>query len=204
MNDEFRIKSLADLQEVISDPHPRIQKKVCTQLDDHSIDFIARSPLVCLGTSNAAGELDVSPKGDAPGFVRVLDAHTLVIPERPGNHLAMGFRNLLENDRIGVFFLIPGVKESFRVNGQATLSRDPELLEAASVNGKPAVLCTIVTVEECFFHCGKALIRSKLWQADSWPSNRQSNMVQQLSEVIGVEEKALKESIESSYENNLY
>lgn len=204
MKEEHRIHTVKQLREVISEPNPMISNKLQTTLDDNCIDFVSKSPLIFLGTSDAKGRQDVSPKGDAPGFVKVLDETTLVIPERPGNHLALGFLNMLENDHVGVIFVVPGTKETFRVNGKARLSKDPELLEQLSANGKPALLCTIVDVEEVFFHCGKALIRSKLWQPEFWGEDAAALMVKQLANALAVEDSVIESSLSESYKDRLY
>ncbi|MBW2244001.1 MAG: pyridoxamine 5'-phosphate oxidase family protein, partial [Deltaproteobacteria bacterium] len=133
-----------------------------------AIAFIERSPFLVLSTSNKDGLLDASPKGDGPGFVLVESDRSLVIPDRPGNGLAMGHLNVLENPRVGLLFLIPGTNETLRVNGCAELTRNPALLERLAARGKPAVLAIRVEIEECFFHCGKAFIRSNLWQPEQW------------------------------------
>ena len=128
--------------------------------------LIEASPFVTIATSGPEG-LDCSPKGDAPGFVRVLDDKTLVIPDRPGNNRLDGYRNILRDPRIALLFLIPGIGETLRVNGRAEISLDPELIRAAAVNGKPPRSLLIVHVESVFFHCSKAIVRSKLWNEQS-------------------------------------
>jgi uncharacterized protein len=115
------------------------------------------------------GKGDASPKGDDPGFVVVEDDHTLIIPDRPGNNLAFGLTNIIATGQVGLLFIIPGTTETLRVNGRAELSRDPELLEDLAARGKPAVLAIRVHVEEVFFHCAKAFIRSQLWKHETWP-----------------------------------
>ena len=162
------ITSIEQLRNVIGAPHPELEDKVLRAIDDYAREFIARSPFVILSTADREGRVDASPKGDAPGFVTVLDPHTLVIPDRPGNKLAYGHRNILENPRVGLLFVIPNTAETLRVNGRAELVDDTDLLEQLAARGKPAPLATRVEVEECFFHCGKAFIRSSLWQPESW------------------------------------
>jgi len=122
-----------------------------------------------LATSSASGRCDVSPKGDAPGFVRVLDEHHLAIPDRIGNKRLDGMRNILENPHVGLIFLIPGREETLRVNGRAWIVRDEALLTTLSAQGKLPQLAIGVEIEECFFHCPKAFRRSKLWEPASWP-----------------------------------
>lgn len=121
-----------------------------------------------LSTADADGRLDASPKGDGPGFVEVVDEKTLLIPDRLGNRLAYGHRNILANPRVGVLFMIPGTPETLRVNGHAALTADPDLLQRLEARGRPAVLAIRVGVEEVLFHCAKAFLRAKLWQPETW------------------------------------
>lgn len=144
-------------------------KKETTYLTDECIAYIERSPFMLLATSSKDGRCDVSPKGDPNGFVRVLDDRHLVIPDRPGNKRFDGLRNLLENPQIGLIFLVPGRHETLRVNGRAYITNDPELLESMPVQGKRPWFAIGVEVEECFLHCGKAFLRSKLWEPEAWP-----------------------------------
>jgi len=128
--------------------------------------LIEAAPFVALATGGPDG-LDCSPKGDAPGFVHVLDEKTLALPDRPGNNRIDGFRNILKDPRVALLFLIPGVGETFRVNGRASISIEPELMQRFAVNGKLPRSVLIVHVETCFFHCSKAVVRSKLWDEAS-------------------------------------
>ncbi len=131
-------------------------------LDQHCRDFIARSPLVMIGTLG-----DVSPKGDHPGFVQVIDDNTVLIPDRRGNNLIDSMRNIVDNPTVGLLFVIPGIDETLRVNGQASITIDPDLLESHSVNGKAPNTGYLIQVNEAFYHCAKAFRRSKLWAAES-------------------------------------
>jgi PPOX class probable FMN-dependent enzyme len=139
---------------------------VLDQLDRSCRLFIAHSPIVVIGTTQPGNGIDVSPRGDAPGFVRVLDDHTLVIPDRKGNNRLDSMTNLLVNDEIGLFFMIPGVHESLRIKGTARLSREPEHLAAAEMQGQQPNTVIVVNVTWAFIHCGKALNRSKIWEDD--------------------------------------
>ena len=168
MADRWRIESPEQIAEILGAPVPGVAAKVMDRLDATSRDFIASSPLVLVSTVDAAGRVDVSPKGDAPGFCHVADDRTLLLPDRKGNKLAFGFQNILQTGRIGLLFLLPRVRETLRINGSAEITREPALLERLSAQGKPALLCTRIHVEECFMHCGKALIRSDLWQPERW------------------------------------
>jgi PPOX class probable FMN-dependent enzyme len=163
------ITSAAGLRELVGEPGEFAVRKQLPGLDQHARSFIARSPFLLLGTANAAGRCDVSPRGDAPGFVLTLDAKRLVIPERPGNRRTDSLLNVLENPNVGLLFLVPGMEETLRVNGRACLTRDEELLERTAVQGKRPLLAIGVEVEEVFFHCAKAFKRARLWEPGSWP-----------------------------------
>jgi len=170
--DDHRIQDVDALRGLVGELAPGVGLKLQDTLDEFASDFIARSPFLVLSTSDSQGRLDASPKGDAPGFVQVEDEHTLVIPDRPGNRLVFGHLNILENPRVGILFLIPGTNETLRVNGRAELTQDPALLERLAARGRPAVLAIRVHVEEAFFHCAKAFLRSELWKPDTWPERR--------------------------------
>jgi PPOX class probable FMN-dependent enzyme len=144
-------------------------KKETTYLTDECIAYMQRSPFMLLATSSKDGRCDVSPKGDPAGFVQVLDERHLVIPDRPGNKRFDGLRNIVENPQIGLIFLVPGRHETLRVNGRATITNDPALLDSMTVQGKRPWFAIGVEVEECFLHCGKAFLRSQLWEPASWP-----------------------------------
>ncbi len=163
------VKSKEELRELLGEPHERAVKKEIARLDEHCRAFIARSPFLLLATANATGQCDVSPKGDAPGFVRVLDEGRLVVPDRPGNRRLDGMRNILENPHVGLIFLIPGKEETLRVNGRAAIVRDADVLAACGVGGKTPLVGIGVEVEECFLHCPKAFKRSRLWEPTAWP-----------------------------------
>lgn len=163
------VTSERELREVLGEPGERALRKETATLGGHARAFIARSPFLLLATADARGRCDVSPKGDAPGFVRVLDDAHLLVPDRPGNKRLDGMRNLLENPHAGLIFLVPGREETLRVNGRAWIVRDAELLDALVAHGKRPALALAVEVEECFFHCPKAFRRSRLWEPGEWP-----------------------------------
>jgi PPOX class probable FMN-dependent enzyme len=160
------ITDVAELREAIGSPTPLVQSKIADRLNDLTRQFIERSPFVCVATARPDGGLDVSPRGDPAGFVRILDERTLLLPDRPGNKLADTLTNLLVDDRIGLLFLIPGVGDSFRVNGRATIVQDDELLAGSAVDGKVPKLGIVVALEEAYTQCSKALIRSDLWNPE--------------------------------------
>ena len=170
---EFRevISSVEGLVAVLGRPGPRVLAKVTSAIDALSRDFIARSPFVLVASSDGEGNFDVSPKGDPPGFVRVLDGgRALAIPERPGNRRADTFRNVLRNPRVGLIFLVPGKSETLRVSGTASIVRDIELREEMALGGKVPELALVVAVREAFVHCTKCVVRSRLWEPDRWPA----------------------------------
>lgn len=153
----------ATLRALIGEPQPVVCTKVADRLDALTRELVIRSPFICIATADALGNCDVSPRGDPPGFVRILDDRTLLIPDRPGNRLADSLTNILVNPRIGIVFVIPGVCDTFRVNGRATLTTDAALLEPCVVEDKPPKLGILVDIEAAYPQCGKAFLRSHLW-----------------------------------------
>lgn len=165
------VTSEAELLQAIPAPLPQVIAKVTDHLDTVCRDFIARSPFCILASSSPDGPLDLSPKGDPPGFVQVLDDHRLAIPDRPGNRRADTFRNLLRDPRLGILFLIPGKTETLRISGEARIVRDAELRRSMAVAGKVPALALVVHVDRAFIHCPKCMIRSALWQPEAWPQS---------------------------------
>jgi PPOX class probable FMN-dependent enzyme len=156
----------AKLREVLGEPTELVRKKIADRLNALTRQFVERSPFVVVATGSRDGGLDVSPRGDPAGFVRILDDRTLLLPDRPGNKLADTLTNLLEDDRIALLFLIPGVNDTFRVNGRARIVDDPELLAPSEIEGKVPRLGLLVEVEEAYTQCPKALLRSELWNPE--------------------------------------
>src|SRR5215472_7298478 len=201
-----RIDSVVQLQTLIGNPNPLTPKKLLAALDETAIAFIARAPFLVLATADAEGNLDASPKGDGPGFVVVEDQHTLLIPDRKGNRLMFGLRNVLTNPRVGIIFMVPGTDETLRINGAAELTTDPDLLLRLSARGAPALLAIRVTVRECFFHCAKAFIRSQLWKSETWPQRQKISFGKILSAKVGGNDELARQvdnAIEQDYKNNL-
>jgi hypothetical protein len=158
---EHLIHRTEDLSELYGPPRERSVRKQMDHLDEYSRAFIAASPFLVIGTQGDVA--DNSPRGDMPGFVQVEDDHTLLIPDRPGNNRLDTLKNILRNPSVGLFFLVPGVNESFRVNGEAVISRDPALLERFAVDGKLPRSVLVVTVKEAYIHCSRAMVRAQLW-----------------------------------------
>jgi hypothetical protein len=156
----------AELRSIIGSPAETVLLKHSDRLNELTRQFIERSPFLCLATVAPYGGLDVSPRGDGVGFVRILDERTLLIPERPGNRIADTLTNLLADPRVALLFLIPGVGDTFRVNGRAVITDDAELLAPSSVEGRAPKLGLLVSIEQAYTHCPKAMIRSSLWDPE--------------------------------------
>ena len=156
-----------ELRDIFGWPTARAQNKQIDRLDHHCRAIIGKCPFILLGTSDASGRCDVSPKGDYPGFVRVLDDTTIAIPDLPGNNRLDTLMNMINNPQVGLLFMIPGMNETLRVNGKVRLVRDDALLESMAYQGKLPKLAIVVDVQEVFTHCPKAFMRSKLWSQES-------------------------------------
>jgi len=163
---EFKITDEQSLRGLFQATHALAIQKMQTSLDKHAQDFIRRAPFLCIGTQNPDGKADVSPRGDPRGFVKILDQHHLAIPDRPGNNRLDSLVNILANASVGLLFIIPGFDDSLRVNGQASLVTDPDILEPMSVKDRTPKLAIVVKVTEVFLHCAKAFRRSQLWNPD--------------------------------------
>ncbi|GAA2640181.1 pyridoxamine 5'-phosphate oxidase family protein [Dactylosporangium fulvum] len=164
----MQITSVAELEEVLGSPTPRAVTKERAQLKQADRDWLAVSPFVLVATSDADGNCDVSPKGDPPGFVHVIDDATIAIPERPGNRRADGFHNILANPHVGLIFLVPGRRETLRINGRARLLTDAPWFGELVVEGHRPIMALVVDIDTIFFHCQKAFMRSKLWKHETW------------------------------------
>lgn len=160
------ITSEEQIRELVGSPNEVVASKIADRLNDLTRQFIERSPFVCVATSRPDGGLDVSPRGDPAGFVRILDDRTLLLPDRPGNRIADTLTNLTADSRIALLFLIPGVGDTFRVNGRAVIVDDPALLAPSAVEGKSPRLGIVISIDEAFTQCSKALIRSDLWNPE--------------------------------------
>lgn len=176
-------------------------------LDKHHRRFIEHSPFICMASSGADGQPAVSPKGDAPGFVKILDDNTLLIPDRPGNNKVEGFGNMVENPKVSLIFFIPGITETLRIHGEAEITLDEELLDFGKAGAKLPKTATLIKVTKAYMHCGKALIRSRLWDPERYiakgviPSfglvvKEQANVPMSQEEVQGV--------VDQEYRDNLY
>jgi len=162
-----------ELRDYIGRPMELAVAKAIDHLDKYCRAFIERSPFLTIGTASADGRGDVSPRGDQPGFVQVLDEHTLFIPDRPGNNRLDTMSNIIANPNVGILFLVPGFEDCLRVNGLARVVRDDALLDAATVKGKTPRIGILVEVAEAYLHCAKAIRRSRLWDAESHHERRE-------------------------------
>jgi PPOX class probable FMN-dependent enzyme len=165
-----RLTSTADLRRIIAEPRSATKAKILDSLDQQSIEFLERCPFVLVGTTTEDGTIEVSPKGDEPGFIRVEDPKTLLIPERVGNNLAFGLSNIIATGRIGLIALVPATGETLRISGTAELFDDADLVASLSSLGKPALLATRVHIKHCYFHCARSIMRANLWKPEAWPA----------------------------------
>ncbi|SMF79606.1 hypothetical protein SAMN05661091_1738 [Paenibacillus uliginis N3/975] len=200
-----RITSEEELREMLGYPSPLVVKKTIDHIDSHAMNFIRQSPIIFISTSDVSGACDVSPRGDAAGFVHMIDSKHLVIPERPGNRRMDSILNILSNPYIGIVFVIPQIEETLRVNGKACVTKDKNILESMMANGKIPSVGIGVTVEECYIHCAKSFKRSKLWDHESWPDR---STLPKPSEILaahtGAREEDVRKSLKESYEKRLY
>lgn len=201
------VSSEVELRAILGEVSLLAANKAVTTLDEHCRDFIASSPFLLIASADAAGNMDVSPKGDPAGFVHVLDEQTIAIPDRPGNRRADTLRNILQNPQVGLLFLVPGKQDTFRINDKATIVRDLWLRERMAIGGKVPALAMVVKVDEAFFHCAKCVIRSGIWDAEKWPDVDHlaslARVVIDHAKLPDSEEK-IQQGIDESYRDRLY
>ncbi len=202
-----------DLRGNYGEPMDIALMKQLGKLDTHCKEFISRSPFLCIGTSATDGKADVSPRGDPPGFVQVLDDNTIFIPDRPGNNRLDTMSNIIANPNVGLLFLIPGFEDTLRVNGKAKLVKDEKILERCAVNRKVPTMGIMVEINEAYLHCAKAVRRSKLWKVESQQDRKEMPTLAQmiLEQVATPEKQPTKEEIkegdefvEDNYKTGLY
>ena len=211
LDENYVVTTEDDLRALYPGISPLAKSKCIDALDEHAVEFIKRSPFVCLGTQGRDGRADVSPRGDPAGFVQILDATTLAIPDRPGNNRLDSIANIVENSAVGLLFLIPGYDETLRVNGNAKLTNDPALLEKMAVKGKLPRLAIVVEISEIFLHCAKAFRRSKLWDQESHQNRSEMPSLAKmiLDQTTGAPEDAAEQQmiddrLEESYKKSMY
>jgi PPOX class probable FMN-dependent enzyme len=197
----------ADVKALLGPDFESQVRKVIDHIDDHCRAWIERCPFIVISSIDAAGRMDVSPKGDPPGFVRILDNHTLAIPDRLGNNRGDTFLNVLENPNVGIVFIMPKRREVVRVSGTAQIVTDHDLLGTMVAGGKRPDLALLVRVKEAFFHCGKSIIRSGLWEPDRWgPVDGLPTYAQALKDhaKLQVDLQALEAGVAANEVNRLY
>lgn len=201
-----RIESVAQLRTLYDAPHDRAVRKQLCALDAHCRRFLSLSPFVAVGTFDAEGNADVSPRGGEPGFVRVLDEGRIALPDRPGNNRLDTYTNILATGRVGLLFLLPGVDEALRINGTASLHTDPELLDLCREQGRSPKLAVVVAVREAYLHCAKAIMRAKLWDpASRVPRDVLPTMGRMIADQIGASEPPeSQEAMVARYATMLY
>ena len=202
-----RISTKEDLRRIISEPRPATRVKILDALDEQSIEFLTRCPFALVGTTAADGTVEVSPKGDEPGFIRVEDEKTLLIPERVGNNLAFGLNNILDTGEIGIIALVPATGETLRISGTAEIHDDPVLVASLSSLGKPALLATRVRIKHCYFHCARSIVRAKLWDPKAWPAPGRISFGKIIAPRIGESEAVAAQidaNVEGAYTTRLW
>ncbi|MET7423196.1 pyridoxamine 5'-phosphate oxidase family protein [Dactylosporangium sp. NPDC005555] len=198
----MRITSIAELEALVGPPMPRAVTKERAALVRTDRDWLALSPFVLVATADAEGNCDVSPKGDPPGFTHVIDDRTIAIPERPGNRRVDGFRNILANPHVGLIFLIPGRRETLRVNGRARLLTDAPWFSTMVVEGHRPLLALVVDIDTIFLHCQKSLMRSQLWKPSTWTPDALPSHARLVKTVHGATESV--EDLEAYYAEDSY
>ena len=202
------LSSEQELRDVVGEPMDLALTKQLPKLDPLCRKFIGMSPFLCLGTSDAHGNSDVSPRGDPPGFVQVIDDETIVIPERPGNRRIDSLSNIVDNPSVGLLFFVPGLEETLRVNGRAEVIRDPEILATMAVNRKAPKLAIRIKVDQAFLHCAKALKRSKLWDDSRFRENSAfpsiGRAILQQTNTTDISGEEVDRLVEEDYRDNMY
>ena len=191
---------MAEVRARLGEPEAMIEAKIGDRIDRHARRFIAHSPFLTLATADANGRADCSPRGDYPGFVKVLDERTLAMPDRTGNKIADSFRNIAENDGVGLLFFVPGTRETLRVNGRAYVTDEPDVLARMRTEAKAPMLAIVVEVEQVYFHCGRALIRSRLWDPASQALAAELPSAGEVAaEAMGGDPELLEQMLEAGY-----
>ncbi|HWV22105.1 MAG TPA: pyridoxamine 5'-phosphate oxidase family protein [Devosia sp.] len=208
--EDYAVRDEEALRRLYPATHDLAIQKFQGALGRHAQEFIRRSPFLCIGTQDMNGRADVSPRGDPPGFVRILDPKTLAIPDRPGNNRLDSLSNIIANPIVGLLFVIPGFDDTLRVNGRARLTTDPELLGTMAVNDRVPTLAIVVEVQEVFMHCAKAFRRSRLWDpAFQQDRKKMPSLIKIiLDETTGAPDdtamQAIDAGLEEDYKRTLY
>ena len=203
-----RIKTVEQLRTVLPEPRATTKMKILPELDEQAKEFIETSPFLFLATVDKAGAVEVSPKGDEPGFARIENARTLLIPERAGNNLAYGLQNILATESIGLIFVRPNTGETLRVSGRAEVFDDPELLRTLGSEKRPALLAIRVHIARCFFHCARSFLRARMWDPASWPEAKRVSFGKVIGPRMGGDaaaaQKEIDDRVATTYETRLW
>ena len=202
-----RLNSTEDLRRIIAEPRPTARSKILDALDEQSTEFLKRCPFALVGTTAEDGTVEVSPKGDEPGFIRIEDSRTLLIPERVGNNLAFGLSNILATGKVGIIALVPATGETLRISGTAEIYDDADLLASLSSLGKPELLATRVHIKHCYFHCARSIVRAKLWDPKAWPAPGRISFGKIIAKSIGESAEVAAQidaNVESAYTTRLW
>jgi len=202
-----QVKTVEQLRKVLPEPRETTKAKVLAFLDEQAVDFLRTCPFGLMATAGRDGPIEVSPKGDEPGFVHVENETTVLLPERAGNNLAFGLQNIIETGRIGMIFLRPRTGETLRLSGRAEIFDDAELLAAFAKSGRPALLAIRIHIERCYFHCARSVIRSHLWEPEHWPEAKRISFGKIFAaRTGGDEDQAAKIDafVEKGYTSNLW
>ena len=200
------IKDNQRLRELIGTPNEVVRLKIHSKLNPAARDFIARSPMLLLATRTANGMPQLSPKGDLPGFVHIIDDGEIVIPERKGNKLAFSLENIIVNPEVALLFLVPGTSETLRIEGRASLDDDPALCQQLSARGSPALLVMRIAIDTVYFHCAKAFLRSALWEPGSWQDTIRISFGEQIAQQGGLDPANVDEfdtAVRARYQTDL-
>lgn len=200
-----RISRPEEARALYGEPSDLVQKKMLARLDGHCQHFIRLSPFVVIASSDETGA-DATPRGDAPGFVAILDDRRLLIPDRRGNNRIDTLLNVTRNPQVGLLFMVPGINETLRVNGTARIATDPALLQPLAAQGKVPTSALDVAVAEAFFHCGKAMIRSRLWDPAARVDRKSFPSLGRIvaDQIAGIDADAADRNLEESYRSRLY
>ena len=182
------VQTMAELRAIVPQAAKLVEAKILDHLDEQASAFLAASPFLLLATSGADGRIDVSPRGDEPGFLRIEDPRTIVLPERNGNNLAFSLQNIVENPNVGIIALLPNAGETLRINGKAAILADPDLLQELGARGKPAMVAVRVSIERAYFQCARALLRARIWDPESWPAPRRISFGRIIAHQTGSQE----------------
>ena len=200
------VNNHSELRDLYKPPAPRAVQKVLDHLDVHCRNFIALSPLCVLSSAGANGQADASPRGDPPGFVQVLDEKTLLLPDRPGNNQVDSLQNIVQNPGVGLLFFVPGMNETLRVKGKAEIVSDKEVLEPMKMKRRAPLSGLRITVEEAFLHCGRALIRSRIWDPEVQIDRSEYPTYGQVlaDQIAGADAKEIDDSEDEANRERLY